>query len=109
MNRAGIVHDQTVLADLHNVRVIKGKLEEDQPSNTTSLFFCPMDAVIVKEKLTQGDGAYIHTNNVNLKGIKAPKPIFKGQGGVYNLTNVLLHANGAITIQATPETKWVKV
>lgn len=109
MNSANIEHDQTVLADIQNVRVIRGKLEEEDPSNITSLFFCPVEAVVVKEILSPGDGQYIATQQISLKGIKAPKHVLGRQGGLYNLTDILLHANGTITIKATPETKWVKV
>lgn len=110
MDHAGVSHDEQVLADLRNVRVVEGKLEEDQTAHSTSLFFCPMEKVLVKRRIKEGDGLGIDPyTKVNLVGIKAPNPILKKVSGLYNLENVLICANGVITIEATPSTKWVKV
>lgn len=110
MRQANLTHNEMALVDIKSVRVIKGKLEEEEPSNTTTMFFCPVENVIVKQRLAPGDGQYISDRlKVELDNIEAPKPIFGKQSGLYDIKNVLVRANGVITIKATPKTKWVKV
>lgn len=110
MRQAGLAHNDEALVDIKNVRVIKGKLEEDQPSNTTTLFFCPVQDIVIKKRIKPGDGQYIDDRlKVTLEGIRAPKPVLRKQDGVYNLEGVILCANGSITVKATSKTKWVKV
>lgn len=109
MNQAGLSHNEVALVDLPYVRVIKGKLEEAEASNMTTLFFCPMSPLEIKERVSAGDMYSIPDKlKVKLEGVTAPRPKFKRQAGIYTLTNVLVCANGSLTIKSTDATKWVR-
>jgi len=110
MSEAGITHNEKVLADIISVRVVEGKLEDDQIPSSMTLFFCPIEQVVVKKILEPGDREGIPSHlEAGLKTISAPNLRFKKKSGLYNLKNVILCANGKITVEGTPNTKWVKV
>lgn len=92
MRQANISHNEMVLADIVGVRVTEeGKLR-----------FCPVQSIEVTQRLSPGDEARI-PNKVTLHGLKMStftRPDW------YILKNVLIHANGTITITPTKETKW---
>ncbi len=109
MHQAGLRHEDQALVDLNEIRLVKGKAGNGEDPNVLTVFFCPLDTVSIKQKLKEGDHQQINDRlQVQLIGIKPPKPIGKQQG-CYTLKNVLICANGMITIEGTPKTKWEKV
>jgi hypothetical protein len=90
-----MTHDQTVLADIPNVRV---RDEGGEPK----MYFCGINGLIIKEQISKGDGKYL-PEGVVLEDLKIMKNF---KSGYYNLKNVKLHSNGSIQVIATADTEW---
>lgn len=101
MHRANIKHDETVEANLKGVRIGR----TNQNGNLTdvgilTMFFCPLEEIQVVKRLTPGDNDHI-PGAVRLNGFNVESDFL---AGVYNLNNVMLHANGLVNITATAKT-----
>lgn len=95
MHEAGLKHGDTVMADISQVRI------ELDGTMAPVMYFCPSDKIIVKEKITMGDGGYLPQDAIIIGDIKLPNGY---SGGLFNLKNVKLHSNGKMQIIATADT-----
>jgi len=96
MQRANMTHDETILADIPNVRI---RSEVGIPV----MYFCDSRDIVVKERISKGDGGAI-PNDLVLEKINMPKGFMKD--GWYTLKNVKIHSNGTMQVIATAATKF---
>lgn len=110
MRNANIRHGEIVEADLKGVRFRKARigddmLLEDSEIGLITAFFCPLDSVKVTQRLSSSDH-YALPDELKLHNFNVPKDFSMG---VYDIKNVLIHANGAINIMATKHTTLEKI
>lgn len=95
MKEAKLTHGQTVKGDISPVRleVNFGKMV---------MYFCPVQDVIINERVTDGDGGPIPGEAI-LKGFENVAP-GNTAPGLYTLKNVNLFSNGTIQVIAGKDT-----
>lgn len=98
MREKELSHGETVKANLSPVRLeaAYGKMQ---------MYFCPMKAVEVLEKMSPGDGGEI-PDSVVVEGLTVPPGL---KDGLYTLKNVQLSSNGSIQVMANAETAWEQI
>jgi hypothetical protein len=95
MKEQQLTHGETVKATLSPVRL-------ESVSGKAYVYFCPMETVLVHEKITPGDGGDIPPD-VIVEGLVVPA----GQkAGLYTLKNVKLSSNGTMQVMASENTSW---
>ncbi len=101
MMQEKINHGQTIEANLRFVRIVKTNTNgyPDFEGQLTA-FFCPLERIEVISRLTPGDNQPI-PEAVEIHNLKLPSNM---KTGIYNINNVLLHANGSINVMATQHT-----
>lgn len=99
---SGIKHDQHIEANLRRVRIERTDKEgKSTKTGDLTMFFCPMNRLDVLAKHTDGDTLRL-PGEVKLHGLDVPNDL---QPGLYDLMNVKVHANGAINVTATENTR----
>lgn len=102
MEQAGMSHDQTVMADIQNVRL---REEGGKPI----LYFCAIAPLTIHKQISPGDGEPI-PYELKLNKVKIPKRLFKtNTDGYINIRNVKLYSNGTIQVIANSKTQYEKV
>lgn len=96
MQKVGLKHGDTVMADLLNVRL------EPYSTEAQGIYFCPMQDIKIHGIISRGDGGAL-PEDATLKGDWS-KPKSLGVGGLFNLKNVTLHSNGTIQVIANEDT-----
>lgn len=98
MREKELSHGETVKANLSPVRLeaAYGKMQ---------MYFCPMKAVEVLERMSPGDGGDI-PDSVVVEGLMVPPGL---KDGLYTLKNVNLSSNGSIQVMANAETTWEQI
>lgn len=102
MQQAGMTHDQQVVADLKGVRIRRGREVLDHLGVESTIFFCPLQWVNIKEIINEGDKGEL-PDEVAINGLKFPEDL---PSGVYTLKNVVLHSNGKMSVTPTLTTEW---
>jgi hypothetical protein len=97
MKEEKLTHGETVKADLSPVR-----LEYHEAADKMHMYFCPLQAIGVIEKVSPGDGGSLPAEAI-LKDIKIDKNL---KPGLYNLKNVTLFSNGTLQVIANEDTKF---
>ena len=105
MAEAEIRHGQEIRADLPGIRVSAAPgnwryAPADPQADIGAIFFCNMDAIRIREVLSQGDDAFL-PSEVVLDGLTVPGP------GTYDILNALVHSNGRLLLRADEETRIV--
>ena len=104
MNDRELTHEQTVRADIPNVRVGEPCLEGSwiTSNRKAPVFFCNVGNLTIRENLKPGDGDQLPAK-VAVKGLAV------GRAGFFNLENVLITSNGEITVEVDELTRIVPV
>jgi len=99
MERAGMSHDQTVLADIYNIRV---REEGGKPV----LYFCNINPLVICTAISPGDGEPI-PEELKLNKVRIPKSMFKNEMDRYiNIRGVKLYSNGTMQVIANSKTQY---
>ncbi len=98
-----ITHEQTVRADIPNVRVGEPRVEGSWISSRKApVFFCNVGNLMIRENLKTGDGEQL-PERVTVKGLAVEK------AGFFNLENVLITSNGVITVVVDERTRVIPI
>lgn len=98
MKQVKLTHGETIKGDIGPVRI--EPIFKESPDMT--MFFCPLQDIVIKEQITAGDGGII-PEEVIISGFKnlIPKST---KPGLYNLKNVTLYSNGTMQVIAGEDT-----
>ncbi|HZI54272.1 MAG TPA: hypothetical protein VFD56_11230 [Chitinophagaceae bacterium] len=97
MEEKKLTHAETVTATISPVRL------ESHPGKMV-MYFCPMKAIEVIEKVAAGDGNSL-PSDVKVEGLVVPRHY---EPGLYTLKNVVLTSNGTMQVIATKKTVFEK-
>lgn len=95
MSEEKISHGGVVTANLSPVRL-------DMDHGGVVMYFCPMKTIQVLHVKAEGDGGNMPVE-AKLEGLNIPSHF---KSGLYELKNVELTSNGALTVKATEGTIW---
>jgi hypothetical protein len=95
MKEEKLTHGETVTANLNPVRL-------ETSMGKVIMYFCPMRAIEVLEKVNAGDGGMLPAQ-AKVEGLIVPEDY---KPGFYNLKNVILTSNGTMQVKATENTVW---
>lgn len=93
MKEGHLTHGDRIKANISPIRI-------ENAFNKVTMYFCPLQAIEVCDKIETGDGGPIPAEAI-IKGFVVPKNI---KPGLYTLNNVELFSNGTMQVIAGKDT-----
>lgn len=97
MKEEKLTHGDRVIADISPVRL------EQNAAGKMVMYFCPMQNIVIKERIENGDGAAIPAEAI-INGFAVSENL---PSGLYTLKNVELFSNGTMQVNVMGNSEFV--